>query len=264
MIRTYHAPCPLGVEEPLAEELRQLGVRQLRVRKGAVDFRGDRRLAYRACLWVRCCIRIQEQLAEGPVREGKDLYDLARSVSWDRFTGPDRTLSVHASGRHPAFRDTRYPALVIKDAVCDSLRDRTGRRPFVDRQNADLPLRVHLGDGSARLYRDLAGKSLHKRGWRPVQVKSPLNEALAAGLLRLAGWDGSTSLLDPMCGSGTFVVEAAMMAADRAPGLGRRFALERWLDHDAGLFRDLRAGRPCRGGGRPGPVPVRRRGTVHP
>ncbi|MAB91610.1 MAG: RNA methyltransferase [Planctomycetes bacterium] len=237
----YHVPCPLGLQEVLAEELRDLGAKDVSVRPGAVDFSGSREVAYRACLWVRSGIRIQEGLLKGEVARQEDLYRLVRGFPWERLISVDQTLSVRATGQHSAFNDLRYPALVVKDAVVDRFRELERRRPSVDRRVPDLPLRVHLGERTTRIYRDLAGSSLHKRGWRPVQVKSPLNEALAAGLLLLSGWDRASTLLDPMCGSGTFVVEAAMIASERAPGLGRGFACERWRDYDRGLMERLRS-----------------------
>ena len=237
----YHVPCPRGVEDALAEELRALGADDVTVRPGSVDCVGSRETGYRACLWVRAGIRVQEGLVRGDVAGADDLYDLARGFPWERFMDVDQTLSVHATGRHPEFNDLRYGGLVVKDAVVDRFRDREGRRPSIDRQTPDLPLRVHFGERTTRIYRDLAGQSLHKRGWRPIQVKSPLNEALAAGLLLLSTWDRGSTLLDPMCGSGTFVVEAAMIASERAPGLGRGFACERWKDHDRALMERLRS-----------------------
>lgn len=241
MTSPYHVPCPRGVEDALAEELRGLGMDDVAVRAGAVDGFGTPEAGYRACLWVRSGIRVQEGLAKARVTRAEDLYGLARDVPWERFIDAGQTLSVHATGRHAAFNDLRYAALVVKDAVVDRFRDLESRRPSVDRRTPDLPLRVHLDARTARLYRDLAGQSLHKRGWRPIQVKSPLNEALAAGLILLSGWDRESVFLDPMCGSGTLVIEAAMIAAERAPGLGRAFACERWRDHDRPLMERLRS-----------------------
>jgi len=229
------------VEDALADELRGLDAREIAVRPGGVNCEGDVALGYRACLWLRSAIRVQELLTSGIATNAKELYGLVRSMPWEEITTPDHTIAVAASGRHPEFNDSRYAALVVKDAVCDHFRDLTGRRPSVDKEAPHVPLKVHLGQRSARIYRDLAGSSLHKRGYRPIQVKSPLNEALAAGLILLTDWDRESTVVDPMCGSGTFVIEAAMIAADRAPGLTRRFACESWSDHDTTLMGELRA-----------------------
>lgn len=240
MTRSYHVPCPRGVEDALAGEIHALDAEQVTVRPGGVNFRGSIRLGYECCLWLRSAIRVQEQLARGEILSSKDLYHFSRTIPWERSITPDDTIAVSASGRHPAFNDLRYAALVVKDAICDRFREGTGRRPSVDKAQPHLPVKVHLSRSSVIIYRDLAGASLHKRGYRPIQVKSPLNEALAAGLLLLTDWDRQSPLVDPMCGSGTFVIEAALMASDRAPGLTRRFACESWADHDTDLMGDVR------------------------
>jgi len=236
----FFAPCGLGLEPAVEQELEELGAGDVEARRGGVAFVGDRRLACAANLWLRSAIRVQEELLAASIEDGDDLHAAVASLDWDRWIHPDQTLAVTASVRDtPRLTHSGYAALRVKDAVVDVLRGRHGRRPSVDAKHPDLPLRLHVLGGRMTLYRDWSGQTLHKRGWRPIQVRSPLNEATAAGLLRLAGWDRRSSLVDPMCGSGTFPVEAALWAADRAPGLGRRFAFERWGDHDAALWRDL-------------------------
>lgn len=237
----FHAPCPLGVEAALAKELEQLGARRLRMGRGGVTFFGDRRLGYAANLWLRSAIRVQELLLRERVDGPDDLYRTVGRVDWSRFMDVEQTLAVDASVSSSAITHSRYAALKTKDAIVDQFTDRLGRRPSVDVHAPDLPLKVVIRHGVLSLYRNLSGTSLHKRGWRPVQVKAPLNEALAAGLLILSGWDRKTALVDPMCGSGTFLIEAACMAADMAPGLQRIFAFEAWPDLDLGLWSRLRA-----------------------
>jgi putative N6-adenine-specific DNA methylase len=235
----FFAACTLGLEPALESELTELGARDLQVRRGGVAFRGDVRLGQACNLWLRCAIRVQEELAVAAVSDGDDLYEAAR-LDWDRWMTPDQTLAVFAAVRDaPGLRHSGYAALRVKDAVVDVLREKHGRRPSVDTKKPDVPLRLVVQGERMRLYRDWSGLSLHKRGWRKIQVKSPLNEALAAGLLRLTGWDRASPLVDPMCGSGTFPVEAALWASDRAPGLGRAFAFERWIDHDRRGFHEL-------------------------
>ena len=228
----YDVPCTLGLEEVLEAEVAALGGEQVRRRRGGITCRGDRALGYRLCLWARSAIRVQEVLAEFPVDLEQDLYDGVAGLPWEQWITPEQTLAVDATVRDSVLTHSGYAAVRVKDAVCDRMRDLFDRRPSVDRDRPDLPLRLRLVKGRASLARDLAGDSLHKRGYRPVQVKSPLNEATAAGLLLLASYDGRGTLLDPMCGSATFLVEAAWIAMDRAPGLGRRFAFQRWPDFE--------------------------------
>ena len=199
------------------------------------------RLGYAANLWLRSAIRVQEQVLSASVRGDRQLYDAVASLDWNRWITPDQTLAISASVRDaPGLRHSGYVTMKAKDAVVDVVRDETGRRPSIDTKRPDLPLRLVLRGTRLLLYRDLSGQSLHKRGWRPIQVKSPLNEATAAGLLLLTDWDRASPVLDPMCGSGTFPIEAALLAADRAPGMRRRFAFERWPDFDAATWTTLK------------------------
>lgn len=228
----FYATCTLGLEEVLVDELHGVEAAGIRARRGGAEFEGDLATGYRACLWLRSATRVQEELVRGRVRDRDDLYALAESVDWSLFISPRNTLAVDGAVRDSFANDTRYPSLVVKDAVCDQFVRFEGARPDVDRDQPDLPLKLVLQRDQAILYRDLGGAPLHKRGYREVQHKSPLNEALAAGLVLLSDWDGETALVDPMCGSATFLIEAAFLAMDRAPGLGRAFAFERWRDTD--------------------------------
>ncbi|MBI2921039.1 MAG: RNA methyltransferase [Planctomycetes bacterium] len=238
---SYFAACGRGFEPVLAEELRALGARDLEERRGGVAFAGDKSLGYASCLWLRSAIRVQEQIFRRPCQGPDALYDAVRDVDWSRFLDLRRTLAVDASVRDSEVTHSGYAALTVKDAIVDQFRHRTGDRPSVDTESPDVPLKLVLKRDEALLYRDLAGESLHKRGWRPIQVKSPLNEATAASILLLSGWDRRSPLADPMCGSGTFPIEAALLAADRAPGLRRSFAFERWPDFDPALWSSARA-----------------------
>ncbi|MCA8974854.1 MAG: RNA methyltransferase [Planctomycetes bacterium] len=235
----YYAACTLGLEEVLAQELRDLGSPKVVVRRGACEFSADKAIAYKACLWLRSGIRVQEELARGRVQDREDLYALVQTVDWSESITHLQTIAIDGTVRDSCFNDTRFPVLVTKDAICDQLRDRTGRRPDVERDRPDLPLKLVLLGDEAILYRELGGEPLHKRGYRAIQHKSPLNEATAAGLLLLTGWDKNAPVCDPMCGSGTFLVEAAWIATDRAPGLGRSFAFERWKDVDLDAWRAI-------------------------
>lgn len=234
------AQCNRGLEEVLAEELRGLGAQSVETVGGGALFAADRKLAARAVLWVRSASRVLEPVAAGEVAGFDDLYAMVGRLRWEDLIGVERTFSVHVSTSHAAITDSQFATLKVKDAVVDRIRAKRGRRPNVDRRSPDVPIRVVVRGSTAYVFRDLAGDSLHRRGHRPIQVKSPLSEAVAAGLLLLSGWDRNSPLIDPMCGSGTFLIEAAALATDRAPGLARRFAAERFPDADAGLWRELR------------------------
>lgn len=228
----YYAPCTLGLEEILRDEIMALGAHDSMLRRGGVRFRGDAALGPRACLWLRSAIRVQRELVARAVRNERDLHAFVRDQEWERFLRPEGTLAVDAHVHSSFLTHSRYASQLVKDGIVDRFRDRTGRRPDVDTTAPELPVFLLLQNNRATLYVDLAGPSLHKRGYRDVQHKSPLNEALAAGLLQATGWDRRSPLADPMCGSATFLIEAAWLAGGRAPGLGRSFAFEHWEDLD--------------------------------
>ena len=202
-LRYFFAPCTKGLESVLATELQALGAGKVEQRRGGCAFVGDLALGYAACLWLRTAIRVQEEVARGRVRDRDDLYALADSFDWTRSITALQTLAIDGAVKDSFANDTRFPVLVVNDAIVDQFRKRGGRRPDVDKERPDLPVRLVLLGDEAILYRDLAGESLHKRGYRDVQHKSPLNEALAAGLLLLTEWDRQSPLCDPMCGSAT-------------------------------------------------------------
>lgn len=236
---SYYVACTLGLEEVLATELRGIGATDVVLRRGACSFTGAQPLAYRACLWLRSAIRVQEELTRGRARDRDELYALAGTVDWSRSITHLQTLAIDGSVRDSFANDTRYPVLVVKDAICDQFRAAHDKRPDVARDRPDLPIKLVLQGDEAILYRELGGEPLHKRGYREIQHKSPLNEATAAGLLLLTDWDRRSPVCDPMCGSATFLIEAAWLATDRAPGLGRSFAFERWRDVDLAAWRAI-------------------------
>ena len=241
MSRTFFATCALGLEEVLRDEVNALGAENSRALRGRVAFQGSMSLGYAACLWLRSASRVQDQLFRNrPAGSKEQLYDAVRDFDWGPVIEPDNTLAVSASVRDSRATDSRFVSLVTKDAIVDELRDRHGSRPNVDTDDPHVPIRVVVRQDRVAVLRDLSGDSLHRRGWRPIQVKSPLNEAIAGGLLRMTGWNGEGTLVDPMCGSGTFLVEAAHLAQDRAPGLRRRFAFEQWPDLEHMAWRSLR------------------------
>jgi putative N6-adenine-specific DNA methylase len=237
--RRYFAACALGLEEVLARELSDLAAKNVLARRGGVSFAGDMRLGYRAALWLRSAVRVQELILEAPAPDRQTFYRAVAGVDWERYLRLDQTLAVDATVRDSRVTHSGIAALTVKDAIVDRFRSRRGARPSVDRDDPDLALKLLVNRDVASLSRDLSGESLHKRGWRGAQVKSPLNEALAAGLLLLTEWDRKSPLVDPMCGSGTFLIEAAHLAMDRAPGLDRPFAFERWPDFDGPAWSAL-------------------------
>ncbi|MEZ5963565.1 MAG: RNA methyltransferase [Planctomycetota bacterium] len=239
--REYFVVCTLGLEAVVAHELEELGAQDLRVGRGGISCVGGRRLGYAMNLWLRAAIRVQDLVLRGSAGSPPELYRCVREVDWSELLSPAHTLAIDASVMSSWMTHGNYAAQVVKDAIVDQLRERHGVRPDVDRELPDVPLKLVLRENDVILYRNLSGASLHKRGWRRVQVKSPLNEATAAGLLLASEWDRTSSLVDPMCGSGTFLIEAAHIAMGRPPGLTRRFPFERWPDFDATAWSELRA-----------------------
>lgn len=240
----FHAAAIPGTETVLRDELAELGFRSVRLNRGGIPFRGTRRDGWRACLTSRLAQRIQLLVTRFSAPTEGALYGGAQAVDWTRWIGPRHSLAIRAVSNGSALRHTGYIALKIKDAIVDQVRDATGRRPDVDREAPDLRVFVHLANDRAAIYLDLAGEPLHRRGYRTEAGAAPLRETLAAALLRLAGWDRGTPLIDPLCGSGTIAIEAAQWAAGRAPGLTRdRFGFERWADFteaDADALRAMR------------------------
>ena len=234
------AQCTRGLEQVLAQELGDLGARDATIVAGGVLFQADPALACRAAFWLRSAVRVLEPVVSGTVADFDELYALTSRARWEDLLGVRKTFAVRATVTNGPFTDRHFAALRVKDAVVDRIRAKRGARPSVDRRDPDVPLRLVVRGRDAHLFRDLAGDSLHRRGYRPVQVRSPLPEAVAAGLLLLSGWDRASPLLDPMCGSGTFVIEATAMAADRAPGFARKFAAERFPDADPRIWKCLR------------------------
>jgi putative N6-adenine-specific DNA methylase len=238
---SFFAVCPRGLEPLLAGELRALGAQQVAPEGGGVGFRGTIRTAYAANLASRIASRVLWQLAADDYRDERDLYERARAVAWERHFDARQTLRVDLSASRSPLRSLDFATLKIKDAVVDRLREATGARPSIDRARPDVRVFAYLDERRLALYLDLSGEPLFKRGWRAEKGEAPLKENLAAGLLMLAGWTPEVPLLDPFCGSGTIAIEAALMAADRAPGLNRRFAFERLAGFDAAAWQELKS-----------------------
>ena len=241
----FFATCPKSLEGLLFSELNQLGATELRETVAGVYFSGSIETAYRVCLWSRLANKILLPLASFDVSSQEDLYDGVRKIAWQDHLSPTGSLLVDFVGSSDAIRNTQFGAVKVKDAIVDCLRDHSGERPSVAKHDPDLRVNARLSRDKVVISLDLSGESLHRRGYRLKQGSAPMKENLAAGILLRAGWpeiaEQGGALLDPMCGSGTILIEAALIAADIAPGLGRvSFGFERWLKHDNTIWQALR------------------------
>ena len=238
------ATCSRGLEPLLEAELRALGMPRVRPLRGAVLFGAGLADGYRALLWSRIASRILLELDRFPCPHADALYDGVQGIDWTDHLAPTGALAVDFVGGSANLRHNQFGARRVKDAIVDQIRDRHGVRPDVDLERPDLRINVHLDGRNATLSVDLAGRPLHERGFQRRALAAPLKENLAAALLAIAGWTpevaASTPLVDPMCGSGTFLIEAAMIGADMAPGLARsRWGFSYWRGHDRGLWGGL-------------------------
>ncbi len=237
----YFATCARGLENVLADELRALGAAEVKPGRGGVAFAGERPLLYRANLWLRTAIRILKPILEADVTSPEELYDAVQTIDWSRYLTPDHTLAVDCNVRDSHLTHSKYAALKTKDAICDQFIAKVGRRPSVNVEEPMVGLNLHIYRDHAVLSLESSGESLHKRGYRPILTKAPLNEALAAGIVLLTGWRGETLFVDPMCGSGVLPIEASWLALRRPPGLTRkRFGFQGWMDFDVALWAELR------------------------
>lgn len=229
-----------GFEELLAKELTQLGAQDVKIGVRNVSFTGDKGFMYKANLGLRTAIKILKPIETFKVKDEKDLYDKIYNMSWDAYLKPTGTLAVDATINSNVFTHSLYVAQKTKDAVVDKFRDTSGQRPNVDLKFPDLKINVHIDREICHISLDSSGDSLHKRGYKTATNIAPINEVLAAGLVMLSGWDGQCDFMDPMCGSGTILAEAAMIACNIPPNLMRKeFAFERWADWDVDLFEKI-------------------------
>jgi 23S rRNA (guanine2445-N2)-methyltransferase / 23S rRNA (guanine2069-N7)-methyltransferase len=238
----FVASAPRGLADLLARELTAFGAAQVRERSTGVAFEGSLETAYRACLESRTANRILLVLGERDVANADELYAFGRSIDWSAHIGAGATLACDFSGKHPSIVHTHFGALKLKDAIVDSLREQSGSRPDIAREQPSVRAHAHARGTKMTIAIDLSGDSLHRRGYRGAAGEAPLKENVAAGILLRAGWPGFDELFDPMCGSGTFVIEAALIAADKAPGLTRDyFGFLGWHGHDLALWERLRS-----------------------
>ncbi len=241
MVLKFFATCARGLESVLAGELRALQAGDVQEGRGGVHFSGDQTLLYKANLWLRTAIRVLWPILEVQVTSPDELYEAVQTVDWSRYLTPEHTLAVDSNVRDSHITHSKYAALRVKDAICDQFVHKCGRRPSVDVEEPLIGLNLHIYRDQAVLSLDSSGESLHKRGYRPILTRAPLNEALAAGLVLLAGWRGESPFVDPLCGSGTLCIEAGWIALQRPPGLTRRrFGFMGWMDYAVSLWTEIR------------------------
>jgi putative N6-adenine-specific DNA methylase len=237
---SFFATCPRGLEKLLLGEIESLKGRQAAVVPGGVAFTGDWSACYAVNLWSRIASRVLWKISQFDYRDEKHLYEAARALDWQKHFPVERTLRVNVTAQKSPLKSLEFATLRIKDAVCDRFRDSLGRRPDVDRARPDVRIHAFLEGARATLYLDTSGEPLFKRGWRGEAGEAPLRENLAAGIVMLSGWQPGEPLLDPMCGAGTLLVEAAAMARGRAPGAKRSFGFEKLRNFDPGVWAQAR------------------------
>ena len=229
-----------GLEEVLAEEIVNLGGNDVEIGRRSVFFRGDKRLMYKANLHLRTALRILKPIASFEARDADEIYAHLRQVDWEEYMSLNQTFAVDTVVFSDNFNNSLYLSYKVKDAIADSFNEKYGKRPSVRLVKPDIYVHLHVAHHICTLCMDSSGESLHKRGYRTDQTDAPLNEVLAAGMLLLAGWKGQTNFIDPMCGSGTLPIEAALIALNIPPGIYREsFAFQHWKDYDKDLFDEL-------------------------
>ena len=237
---TMVAKTLFGFEDLLANELTQLGAQEVKTGVRNVSFSGDKGFMYKSNLALRTAIKILKPIETFVVTGEQDLYDKIKKMPWEDYLKPTGTLAIDATIHSELFTNSLYIAQKTKDAIVDRFRDQTGERPNVDLRFPDLKVNIHIDRQQCTVSLDSSGDSLHKRGYKTATNIAPINEVLAAGLVMLSGWDGQSDFMDPMCGSGTILIEAAMIACNIPPNLMRKeFAFERWQDWDVELFEKI-------------------------
>lgn len=226
-----------GLEEVLAQELISLGANEIEIGRRMVSFSGDKELMYKANFCLRTAIRILKPIKQFKAKNADEVYEQIKAIQWEEFLNPDRTFAVDAVVFSEEFRHSKFVSYKVKDAIVDYFREKCNKRPSVRINKPDVLLNIHIAETKCTLSLDSSGESLHRRGYRQEAVEAPLNEVLAAGMIMMTGWKGECDLIDPMCGSGTIPIEAALIARNIAPGVFRKgFAFEKWIDFDQDLF----------------------------
>lgn len=229
-----------GLEEILAEELTALGANDIQIGRRMVAFSGDKRMMYKANFCLRTAIRILKPIKTFTAKDADEVYKQIQAIPWEDYLDVNKTFAIDAVVFSDEFRHSKFVSYKVKDAIVDYFREKTGDRPSVRINNPDMLLNIHIAQTTCTLSLDSSGTSLHQRGYRQEAVEAPLNEVLAAGMILMTGWRGECDLIDPMCGSGTIPIEAALIARNIAPGVFRKgFAFEKWVDFDADMFDEI-------------------------
>lgn len=229
-----------GLEEVLARELIELGADDVHIERRAVSFTGGKDLLYRANLCLRTALRILVPITTFRAKDADEVYEQLKKIDWSQYMTVETGFAINATVYSDTFRHSKYLTYRVKDAIVDWWKERCDKRPSVKLTDPDLCLNIHVANEEVTLSLDSSGESLHKRGYRVATTEAPISEVLAAGLLLMAGWNGESDFYDPMCGSGTFLIEAALIARNIPPGVFRdSFGFEKWLDFDAGLWSDI-------------------------
>lgn len=236
----YTATTFAGLEEVLAKELIELGANEVQTGRRSVYFKGDLKLLYKANYCLRTALRILIPIDSYSIHSADDLYQRGRNFKWEELFGLKQTFAVQSTVFSDLFNNSMYASLKLKDAIVDRFRYKLGERPNVDSKDPDVLINLHISNGHCTISLDSSGDSLHKRGYRLAQNEAPINEVLASALIQMSNWDRTSTLIDPMCGSGTIAIEAAMLANGIYPGTVRRsFGFMNWLDFDAKLFQQV-------------------------
>lgn len=226
-----------GLEEVLAKEIIALGANDVEIGNRMVSFSGDKEMLYKANFCLRTAVRVLKPIRHFKADDADEVYEVVKKMNWEEYMDCTNTFLVDAVVFSERFRHSKFAAYRVKDGIADYFREKTGERPNVSISNPDIRVNIHIAEDDVTISLDSSGESLHQRGYRTGTVAAPLNEVLAAGMIMLAGWDGECDLIDPMCGSGTILVEAALIAMNIYPGVFRKeFAFEKWKDFDEDLF----------------------------
>ncbi|HRS53159.1 MAG TPA: class I SAM-dependent RNA methyltransferase, partial [Bacteroidales bacterium] len=238
---TIVAKTMAGLESVLAEELKALGAKNIVILPRAVSFYGDKKLLYKANLWTRTALRILKFIKTFNIQNEQDIYKGVYSIDWEEWLSVDNTLAIDTVINNSFLTHSVFVSQKAKDAIVDQFRHKTGRRPSISLDNPDLRLNIYISGNNCTLSADSSGESLHKRGYRKFSLQAPINEVLAAGLIKLAGWNGNSNFVDPMCGSGTIVIEAALIALNIPPSYYRKiFGFEKWKDFEPDLWNSIK------------------------
>lgn len=230
----------LGLEEVLAKELIDLGANDVQIQRRAVSFTGDKALLYKANLYCRTASRILKPIITFNASNADEVYEQVKNIDWSTYLTVNDTFAIDSTVYSEQFRHSKFVTYRVKDAIVDYFTEKYDKRPSVSVSNPQLTINIHISHKRCTLSLDSSGESLHKRGYRVAQTEAPLNECLAAGMLLMADWDGQTNFIDPMCGSGTLLIEAGLIALNIPPGIYRKeFAFEKWHDFDEELFDTL-------------------------